>query len=569
MKTSKFIFAALFAGVCLFSCNTMEQGRTGEFSVPASKSDLTKALILEGSTLKASWSSGETVGVYRPGNFSNKLGTLSPTSFGSSGTVLSGNIDLTGLKLDDELFLLYPDSDWSYYGQDGTFASVSSSFDYATATVTVQSISGGHVSASDASFQNRQAIVTFKLKDKDAGKTPLAVSDFTLFSGTRNLIDSYDQTFSPVSADNFSLKLSPDDPVSELTLAVPTISADPAGYRFYATVFDSSWNKTLYETIADGASFVPGKYYAGNLNMYAVRYTAAGSPASVFTSAWDASQTANDLEFNGSYFMQNLNVPGPCEISLKVVKSTKDGSVFIPDGGDSTNITVTAYAAGSLTVIYNPADDSVSAEMHYSSELYFLYVLDEKVATGADWGSVRTIWYGGLTEDIPSSGTETIGSYTYNRFVLTDAVVGSTVDIYYKGDNGCEVKLPAVAVASATKKYFFRTDGVQQTAVSDPANPAALDATPRFWLRSSVTDLHCHMWGGDYGTNWPGDAATMVDAKQYGHNWYYVNIIPGTAHMIFNSPSGGWQTADLDLADPACSYYYYIYGGDNLQTVTW
>lgn len=688
MKTSRFILAAIFAGAFLFSCTPKEQPetivpdpttpevQTGVFTVQANKSELTKALTLEGTTLKAAWSFGESVGVYRPGDFSTKLGVLYPTTLGASSTILSGTIDLTGLNVNDKLFLLYPDNSWTYYGQDGTLATVSSDYDYATATVTVATINGGNVSASDAAFQNRQAIVTFKLKNKDADKAPLAVSDFVLFSGSRNVISEYDLTFWPVTSDNISVKLSVENPVSELTLAVPTISPNPDSYRFYARVIDSSWNETLYETIANNATFLPGKYYSGNLNMYAVRYTVVGSPASVFTNAWDASITDNDLEFNGSYFMKYVDIPGPCEVVLKVAKSTKDGTAYYPDGGEETNIVVTALAAGGLLVLYGPADDAVSTNMWYPSdpgtiwtvagnsgaenenpdpvfgtewdrfntandmvlsggnyvktysavpagtEMYFkvvknrswsesyggagdtnyyykvladgdvtisfddankiisvlgpaapvpytLYVLDEKIATGSDWGSARSIWYGGLTSDIPSSGTETIGTYTYNKFILTDAVVNNTADIYYKGENGCEVKLPSVAVTSANKNYYYRTDGVQQTAVTDPANPEALDATPRFWLRSSVTDLHCHMWGGSYDTSWPGTAATMVDAKQYDHNWYYVDIIPGTAHMIFNSPGGGWQTADLDTADPNVSYYYYIYGGDNYQPVTW
>ena len=229
--------------------------------------------------------------------------------------------------------------------------------------------------------------------------------------------------------------------------------------------------------------------------------------------------------------------------------------------GYKVSLTTTQNTDGTWTTVYTVVP------------VYRLYVLDSKVATGNNtgWGTDRTIWYSNDASNIAKEGTKTIGTSTYNYFTLTNDVVGSTIDVYYKGENNCETKI-TLTVSSATHDYYFRTDGINVLAVTTPASPEEFPATAsRIYVRSSVTDLKCHMWGGATQTTWPGNAFTATSAKQYGDLWYYVEIPDGTTSFIINSPGGDWQTSNLTLSAYAAgdgNYYMYCYGSDPTQ-VTW
>ena len=377
MKTSKLIFAAVFAGAMLASCAPKELeenvipapapeavAQPGFISISATKGLDSKALSMDGTKLVATWEEGEKVAVYKNSNKQVKLGTLSPITFGSKDTKLEGDIDISDLAKDDELFLVYPDRGWYYYGQDGTLATISSNYDFATATVSVTAVDAGHLSASSAAFENQQAIVKFNLKDKATGNA-LAVPDFVIVSANQKLVQSHNLLLEPEPGDNLSIKLSPDEPLSEITLAVATEAGEADDYAFIGTTFSSSGD-TYYEVFKAGATFEKGKYYAGNLNMNQVTYTVAGSPASVFGTAWAADLADNDMEFNGSEFCKVFNnIPANTVMELKVVRNHDWGTAGV-DNYPAKNLIVTAWAEGDLYVGYNPAKRTVNARMMYS-----------------------------------------------------------------------------------------------------------------------------------------------------------------------------------------------------------
>ena len=205
----------------------------------------------------------------------------------------------------------------------------------------------------------------------------------------------------------------------------------------------------------------------------------------------------------------------------------------------------------------------------WENPTYRLYVLDEKVATSSSWGTSRSIWYSSEAGDIASAGTEVFGGRTYNYFNLTSDIVGNTADVYYKGENNCEVKI-TLNVQSSKTNYYYQTDGILVGAVADPASPEALSTTPRIYVRSNVDGLNCHMWGGDSETVWPGTAMTVTTSREYEHFWRYVDLIPNSTGFIINS--SGWQTGDLNVADFVAadgSCYLYCYGADNVAKITW
>ena len=158
-------------------------------TVKASKTVDSKALSLDGSALNAHWEDGETVAVYQEGNY---LGQLEATADGTDATkaTLSGTLIVTGVTQGAELMLLFPRADWDYTGQDGTIATIGSTYDYASATVTVASVDdvNNTITTTDgADFVNQQSVYRFGFK---VSGEPLSVNGFSVGSANNALVRS-------------------------------------------------------------------------------------------------------------------------------------------------------------------------------------------------------------------------------------------------------------------------------------------------------------------------------------------------------------------------------------------
>ena len=171
---------------------TPQTAKTYTMTVVASKGEeaLTKALSLDtedGKTyLNATWATTENVYVKKGSDWAT--GSLQPQEAGTETTLtgtLSGSITISA---DDELTLQFPKSGTiSYSGQLGTLADIEANFDYATATVEVESISAtGNIipKAATTTFTNQQAIIKFTLKDADGNALASNPSAFTISDGT-------------------------------------------------------------------------------------------------------------------------------------------------------------------------------------------------------------------------------------------------------------------------------------------------------------------------------------------------------------------------------------------------
>ncbi len=191
---------------------------------------LSKALSLsnEDKTLTASWKKGEIVAVY---NDDTKIGELTAQSDGAS-TTLSGPLN-PAPNVGDYLALKFNETDYS--GQDGTLATIASKYDYATATVTVASVSAdGNITIEEpaAEFKNQQAIVKFTLS-----------SDGTAINATSLKVN--DLTINLASATN------------EVFVAIPRVKEQ----NINLTVYDGTFSYTYTKN----ATFENGKYYAINV----------------------------------------------------------------------------------------------------------------------------------------------------------------------------------------------------------------------------------------------------------------------------------------------------------------
>ena len=302
---------------------------------------LSKALSLtnDDKTLNASWKQDEKVAVY---NGDTKIGELTAESDGAS-TTLSGDNLSPAPSAGNTLTLKFDETDYS--GQDGTLATIASTYDYATATVTVKSVSAdGNITIEEsaANFENQQAIVKFTLS-----------SDGTAINATSLKVN--DLTVNLASAK------------SEVFVAIPAAEAK----NINLTV-DNGTDKYVYYKA--GANFANGKYYAINVKNLAKATDLASitentviPDGAVLTGtllvnkkisiADDATVTLNNVtiegENNKSYNWAGITCDGDATIILEGDNTVKGFYFFYPGIYIAKGYTLTIDGTGKLNASSN------------------------------------------------------------------------------------------------------------------------------------------------------------------------------------------------------------------------
>ena len=200
-----------------------------------------RVLGMDGTTVNASWAAGEEVTVYNVTRNTAVSGVLTAQSSGAR-TTLSG--DLTGIiEPSDILTLKFRSPD--YTGQDGTLEYISSHCDYAEASVTVASVSGGNItSAADAVFENKQAVVRFTLMDKADGSTLLNPTSFTINDGTNDIV-----TLTDIPAATYTTNGN-----GVLFVSIP-------GFADKTITLTASNESDVYVCTKENVTFANGSYY--------------------------------------------------------------------------------------------------------------------------------------------------------------------------------------------------------------------------------------------------------------------------------------------------------------------
>lgn len=345
--------ALLMASATVFTACSSDDNITGEqpanptgkytMTVNASKGGdaTTRALLLEGKTLNATWAKGDKVKVYNSSNA--EIGELTAETSGAS-TKLKG--DLSTLPTDGETLTLKFLSP-SYASQNGTIEHIAANCDYATATVTA-TVSGSAVTATDANFENKQAIVKFSLTDKTT-TSAISASQLVINDGTT------DYTITPASA------------TSEIYVALPGFSGQTVTLTATAGGNTYSYEKT-------GVSFTNGQYYEIGVKMSPIislsgrtylddeLVIADGYIVTGYATAYsckvavadDATVTLRDVENNNSYLDPGSACPGIRCIGNATIILEGDNTVngggmyagiYVPEGK-----TLTIRGTGSLTV---------------------------------------------------------------------------------------------------------------------------------------------------------------------------------------------------------------------------
>lgn len=241
--------AMLVAAVATTGCKKDEpqqQAKVQKFhmSINASKGENggqangpRKVLTPNGSTITAIWATTDEISVYNETKGAALTGSLKPKTAGAE-AILEG--ELTGtIENGDELTLKFLSPD-NYSAQTGTLDFIEANCDYATASVTVASVDGGNVTATDdAEFANQQAIVKFSLTDGSDGINvkPLVVE-----------VAGSTYTITPAAATN------------ELYVALPGFSGQTISMT--ATV-----GSDTYTFEKSGVTLANGQYYTITVNM--------------------------------------------------------------------------------------------------------------------------------------------------------------------------------------------------------------------------------------------------------------------------------------------------------------
>jgi len=211
-------------------------------------------MIVDDTKLMFNWASSDVVYVKNKAAGKTGTGTMTPQTVGSHTTTLRGT--LTGeFAVGDELEMttLSGSGSFNYAGQNGTLADIGTRFAYATATVTVNSISGASVTTSSASFSSQQAIVKFTLLG-EAGENLKATSFTVEGCGTE------------VTASGFNSHV--------IYVAMPGI--DNGWMRLTATTSSGTYS---YET--GHITYEKGKHYTTTVRMAKHESMAANQPLTI------------------------------------------------------------------------------------------------------------------------------------------------------------------------------------------------------------------------------------------------------------------------------------------------
>ena len=211
----------------------------------------TRALSPSGSALNATWAMTENIYVKKGETWAT--GSLQPQDNAATAT-LKGALSGISIAENDDLTLQFPKSgDITYAGQVGTLADIAANFDYATATVEVESVSAtGNINpkAATTTFQNQQAIIKFTLKKSDGSALPANPTAFTISDGTST--------------------------VSLTSIPTATYTTNGAGVLYVAfPAAGTSKTVTLTATVGDdtytceksGVTFTNGQYYTITVKM--------------------------------------------------------------------------------------------------------------------------------------------------------------------------------------------------------------------------------------------------------------------------------------------------------------
>lgn len=352
--TMKKVFAILMLAATLAACTREELPQvidqpetpaTCTLSISASKGEETRALELsnDGKTLNAIWDAEDEVYVFLNDELTHYVAILRPESSSiypdKESCTLTGSFTVVP-QAEDVLTLKLTSNNYS--GQKGTLDYIARWCDYAVATMTVTGVHDGQIESVEgvASFESRQAIVKFTLKDK-ADNAVISPSALTVTDGVRS-----------VSLNNIPSSTYTTNGAGVLYVAFPA-TGSPKTITLVATVGDDTY--TLKKS---GVTFTNGQYYAITAKMTRNAESFNLSDESIYVNGLFTAQDGCVL--TGTFpdgYGQRIRIADGATVTLRNM---------------TINNTSTRYAGigldGSATLILE-GENTVSASSHHAGIL--------------------------------------------------------------------------------------------------------------------------------------------------------------------------------------------------------
>lgn len=228
------------------------QATRGEYGA----SSATRTLTESNSTVVSTWKTTDKVAVYKKG-WTAKIGDIAPkTDSDDARTKLDGTVSSSGMSVGDKMDLITPRTDWSYASQDGTLATISSTYDYAVAeaqVIYIDAESNNKLYASNAIFNPQQTILKFTLKNDD-GTQNLSVPSLTIVSGSGKIVLSRNLDGSTVNYGGLTVT-----PASATNTYYVALRNDQDGADSYT--FTARANSTVFCYTRENVTFKPGEFW--------------------------------------------------------------------------------------------------------------------------------------------------------------------------------------------------------------------------------------------------------------------------------------------------------------------
>lgn len=228
------------------------QATRGEYGA----SSATRTLTESNSTVVSTWKTTDKVAVYKKG-WTAKIGDIAPnTDSDNARTKLDGTVSSSGMSVGDKMDLITPRTDWSYASQDGTLATISSTYDYAVAeaqVIYIDAESNNKLYASNAIFNPQQTILKFTLKNDD-GTQNLSVPSLTIVSGSGKIVLSRNLDGSTVNYGGLTVT-----PASATNTYYVALRNDQDGADSYT--FTARANSTVFCYTRENVTFKPGEFW--------------------------------------------------------------------------------------------------------------------------------------------------------------------------------------------------------------------------------------------------------------------------------------------------------------------
>lgn len=476
--------ALLMAGAAFTACssddnNIIEEqpvNPTGQYTmtIQASKGSdaaLTRALSPNGSTLNATWADGEEVLVYQG---DTQIGTLTSAASNDASTTLSGTLT-SAPNASTALTFYFHTKDAPNYatGQDGTLATIASSYDYclpATVaaggftvennTVTVTSNSGS------ISFgANQQAIAKFTLVDKANTTTKLSPTSLSLsfdFDAATVAALKYAGIYSTVLAQLPTYNLTPASDAyttngdGVLYLAIPdaadklaTLNGIIASASGSTTLTTNNLTFTITATVGtDTYFYIKSGFPFENGNYYDITVKMKKDALSVTDASSGNAVTKGS---NGIYSLTNghtYDVSGVgigsidgIENTLNIAASTQIVGVVYIENVSNINLAGDATITGNLS--NNASSSGVCYNISGSGTLTVDGLLSANVYLAAGV-TLRVKAFGSVHMVKDATGTANITPTSENGYYVYAASAAPTITVgipnYYSGDKNFKVQ---------------------------------------------------------------------------------------------------------------------------------